>query len=185
MKRLSLLINILLFTACATRAQMLAVNTDVAMDALMAPNIGVEMTVADKSTLSLNALIAHKPWGRNAQIAAIQPEYRYYFTGRPMQRLFVGIGALGSVYDVEIKDKRYDGICAGGGLTFGYVLPITDRLNIDFHAGFGMMAYKQKEYYVGDDYERQYSLDGNERANATGFFYSPTRIGVSLTYIIK
>lgn len=173
------------FSVCAARAQMLAVNTDVAMDALMAPNIGLELTVANQSTLSLNTLISHKSWGKDAQVAAIQPEYRYYLSGRPMNKFFLGIGGIASVYDVDIKDKRYDGYCAGVGLTFGYVLPLSDRWSVDFHAGFGATAYKQKEYYNGDDYDSEFNDDGYPIANAKGFRYMPTRIGISVSYTLR
>lgn len=173
------------FSVCAAKAQMLAVNTDVAMDALMAPNVGLELTVANQSTLSLNALISHKSWGHKTQVAALQPEYRYYLSGRPMNKFFLGIGGIASVYDVEVKDKRYDGYCAGAGLTFGYVLPLSDRWSVDFHAGFGATAYKQKEYYIGDDYDNEYTKDGYPVANAKGFRYMPTRIGVSISYTLR
>lgn len=178
-------IIIMLFAMSVAKAQMLAVNTDVAMDGLMAPNLGLELTVGNQSTLSLNGLISHKPWGKTAQVAALQPEYRYYLSGRPMDRFFLGLGGIAAVYDVNIKDKRYDGYCAGGGLTFGYVLPLTERLSVDFHAGFGVTRYKQKEYYLGDDFDNEYSLDGNQRSNASGFRYMPTRIGVSLSYTLR
>lgn len=174
-----------LFSVCAAKAQMLAVNTDVAMDALMAPNIGLELTVANQSTLSLNGLYCYESWGHKTQVAALQPEYRYYLSGRPMNKFFVGIGGIASVYDVEIKDKRYDGYCAGAGLTFGYVLPLSDRVSIDFHAGFGAAAYKQKEYYIGDDYDAEFCVDGYPVANAKGFRYMPTRIGISLSYTLR
>jgi len=170
---------------CTAKAQMLSVNTDVAMDALMAPNLGLELTVSNQSTLSLNGLVSHKSWGKSAQVAALQPEYRYYLSGRPMNKFFLGIGGIAAVYDVEIKDKRYDGYCAGAGLTFGYVLPLSDRVSVDFHAGFGATKYKQKEYYKGDDYNSEYLEDGNPVANANGFRYMPTRIGVSLCYTLR
>ena len=102
-----------------------------------------------------------------------------------MYREFIGIGGIGTVYDITWKGKVYDGAALGLGLTFGYVLPITSRLNIDFHAGFGFVTYKQKEYFVGDQYDSDYVFDGEQRANATGYYLLPTRIGVSVSYVIR
>lgn len=167
------------------RAQMLAVNTDVLMDAALAPNLGLELTVGNQSTLSVNALVSHRALTKQIQVAAFQPEYRYYLGGRAMDRFFMGIGGIGAVYDVTMKGKRYDGYCAGAGLTFGYVIPLNDRLSVDFHAGFGMTTYKQKEYFLGDDYESEFYQDGNPRSNASGFRYMPTRIGISLSYTLR
>lgn len=173
--------------ACSIRAQMVSVNTDVAMDALMAPNIGFEMVIGERSTIGLNALYTSNPWWAEDPIKAtfLQPEYRYYFSGRPMAKWFVGVGVIAGVYDVTWKDKVYDGYGGGAGLTFGYVLNLGKRLNIDFHSGFGAFTYRQKEYFVGDNYDIDYTLDGAQRANASGYFLLPTRFGISVTYILK
>lgn len=165
-------------------AQRLAVNTDVAMDLLMTPSVGVEMTVGNRSTLGLNVTGNYKPWGKDMKMLALQPEYRYYFSGRPVHSLFVGIGAAAAAYNLTLKGKVYDGVSYGGGITFGYVMNITRRLGIDFHAGFAALAYSRKEYYVGDNYN-DYIVDGRNKPNSHGYDLMPSRIGVSLTYILK
>lgn len=184
MKRL-LLILIATLAIGTARAQLIAVGTDVVSDGLMLPNIGFELVTSNSSTLSLNVLGTKNPWGHDAEAFALQPEYRFFFSGRPMYHEFVGIGAIGTIYDVTIDDKVYDGYAAGVGLTFGYVFKLTQRINIDCHAGFGVIAYKRKEYFVGDHYDEDYSTGGVERPNAHGYYTLPTRIGVSLTYILK
>jgi len=115
----------------------------------------------------------------------VKPEYRYYFSGRPMYRQFVGIGGVGASYDITWKGKVYNGSALGLGITFGYVFPITHRLNIDCHAGFGAIYYKHKEYFEKDNYDLDYSVGGVQRTNAEGYTLLPTRIGVSVTYILK
>ena len=174
-----------LFSAAGLRAQMVAVNTDVLMDVLQMPAIGAEVVVGERSTLSMNAFGGYHPWGKKMKALGLQPEYRYYFSGRPMSRYFVGIGALVSSHDITWKRKVYDGNAFGGGLTFGYVLSINKRLNVDFHAGFGAIVYRQKEYYEGDFYDEDYSINGVIRTNATGYTLLPTRLGISLSYILK
>ena len=62
----------MLFAAKAS-AQMVAVNTDVAMDACMAPSLGVELTLGKKSTLNINGLYAANMLGKDIRIAAMQP----------------------------------------------------------------------------------------------------------------
>lgn len=173
----------LLFLPIAANAQMLSANTDVLWDAAMSPNIGFELTVANKSTLQVNAITSQKPYGKDLRFTAVQPEYRYYFSGRPMYKHFVGLSAFGAVYKATIQDKDYNGSAAGAGITFGYVLPLAKRLNIDFHAGMGVAKYRQKEYYL--DQEHNTNAAGYEEANANGWLLVPTRIGVSLSYILK
>ena len=166
-------------------AQQIAVGTDVATDVLMIPSIGAEMTVGNRTTLALNVTGTHNPWGHKIKMLGVQPEYRYYVSGRTMHKLFVGIGAVAAFYDATIKRKVYDGIAYGGGLTFGYVINLTKRLNIDIHSGFAAVRYNRKEYYAGDNYNSDYIINGLNKTNATGYYLMPTRMGVSITYILK
>ena len=69
-----------------------------------------------------------------------------------MHSLFVGVGGVGAIYDASIKGKVYKGIAYGGGITFGYVMNVTKRLFIDFHAGVAAVGYNRKEYFAGDNY---------------------------------
>lgn len=169
----------------SAKAQMLAVNTDVLMDGLMTPNIGFELVTGERSTFGVNVFGNHNPWGNEMRIIGVQPELRYFFSGRPMYREFVGVGAIGASYDITWKGKVYEGNALGLGLTFGYIFSVTHRLNIDCHAGFGVIVYRHKEYFENDQYDVDYVIDGRLRTNAKGYFLFPTRIGVSLSYILK
>lgn len=177
------------FTAlcvCGTaRAQMLAVGTDLAWDAVAVPNLSLEMVTGNSSTLSLSVLGTSGSWAlSDAKLVLVQPEWRHYFSGRPMHSHFVGLAALGGTYEFTHNGKVRDGYGGGLGLTFGYVWNFSKRWSLDVHAGLGCVAYSQKEYYVGDRYE-EYSVNGNVKANAHGYYLMPTRIGVSLSYIIR
>ncbi|MBP3789953.1 MAG: DUF3575 domain-containing protein [Prevotella sp.] len=183
---------IILISLSATRlcAQQLAIGTNVLMDALMMPNIGVELGLgkshfAERSVLGVHGYFMNKPWGKDVKAWGVQPELRYFFSGRAMSRWFVGIGAHVAKYDVTWSSKVYAGNAVGAGLTFGYVFNLTSRLNIDVHSGFGALFYRQKEHFEGDFYDTEYSRSGNIVANSRGYTLLPTRIGVSLTYIIK
>lgn len=173
------------FTTVALRAQMVAVNTDILMDVLQMPGVGVELVVGERTTIGLNAFGGYHPWGQTVKVLGVQPEYRYYFSGRPMNRWFVGIGGIVTSHDITWSGKVYNGNAAGLGMTFGYVLSLSKRLNLDFHAGFGAIIYRQKEYFEGDFYDIDYSINGLQRTNARGYSLLPTRIGIALTYIIK
>ena len=180
------LLALLMAAACATaRAQMVAVSTDVLMDALQTPSIGGELVVGERTSVGLGLFGSSKPWGKQVKLAGLQPEWRYYFSGRPMHRYFVGVGALGTTYDITWKGKVYDGYAVGLGVTFGYVIALTKRLNIDLHAGIGIVGYRQKEYFEADSYEQDMDYGAPAQANASGYVLLPTRVGVSVTYILK
>lgn len=168
----------------ASKAQIIAVNSDLLSDACLAPSLGVELGLNPRSTLSVNALHGNNILGKDIKLTAVQPEWRFYFSGRPMFHHFVGIGIIGASYEMTVDDRIYNGDGAGAGVTFGYVLPLGSHWNIDFHAGCGMFFYRQKEYHVSDDYSH-FIEDGREVANSHGSSMVPTRIGVSISYIIK
>ena len=184
MKRL-LTAALLALSCLAARAQMVAVSTDVLMDALMIPQVGAELVVGERTSVGLGLFGSSKPWGKQVKLAGLQPEWRYYFSGRPMHRHFVGVGALGTTYDITWKGKVYDGYAVGLGVTFGYVIALTKRLNIDLHAGIGIVGYWQKEYFEADSYEQDMDYGAPAQANASGYVLLPTRVGVSVTYILK
>lgn len=185
MKRLIILSFLMGFIVTAGKAQMLTVKTNVALDAIKAPNLGLEMTTGNHTALSLSVFYADNPLIANdSRVSAIQPEWKYYFSGRALHSHYIGIGAIGADYKIHWKNKNYDGNAVGLGLTFGYVWNISKRWNIDFHAGLGAITYKQKEYYDGDNYE-DYAIDGKELANSKGYYLLPTDFGISLAYIIR
>ena len=141
--------------------------------------------VAEEGNIAVNALITNGLLGKDFKLTAIQPEYRYWFSGRPINKWFVGAGAIGAIFDVKHKGKVYDGYGFGAGITYGYVWNVTERLSIDFHSGFGAFFYTRKEYFEQDNYDVDYTENGVQRANATGYYLLPTRIGVSVSYILK
>ena len=169
----------------SAKAQMVALNTDLAMDACMAPSLGMEIVTGNKTSFGVNFIYAWKGLGKNIEATVIQPEFRYYLSNRPVHGIFMGIGAIGGRYDIEWKNKTYRGDAVGGGLTFGYVYNITPRLSLDFHAGYGAIYYNQKENFVNSRYDQDSSEYGITKANANGYYLLPTRIGISISYVLK
>ena len=78
----------------AGKAQLLAVKTDGLKWALMSPNIGVEVVTGDKTSIDFSAYGNYKPWGKDMKMVVVQPEFRYWFNGRPMVREYIGFSLL-------------------------------------------------------------------------------------------
>ena len=168
----------------AGKAQLLAVKTDGLKWALMSPNIGVEVVTGDKTSIDFSAYGNYKPWGKDMKMVVVQPEFRYWFNGRPMVREYIGFSLLAATHDITWGRHIYQGDAIGGGLTFGYVFDIGRRWNIEVYAGFGAIAYFQKEYYVNDNYE-DYESGSGSKNNSTGYSLLPTKLGVAISYILK
>ena len=179
------LIFIMALGTCIAHAQKLSVNTDLMMLATQTYNFGAEMTIGNRSTLGLTVFGNHNPYIHdNMKVFGVQPEYRYYFGGRPLYHHFVGLGLLAADYNFVQKGKRYDGYALGAGLTFGYVFALTNNLNVDLHAGFGLVRTSYTKTYL--DGSTIY-VNGTTRPTEEGFVgmrLIPTKIGVSLSYTL-
>ena len=160
-------------------AQMVALRTDIAKDLLMTPNIGIDFVTGEKCTLGAEVAFNNNPWGMQMQMTSVTPEFRYWYNGRPFTRQYVGIVANLTSYDI-VWNNIYSGDAIGMGVSFGHVLMLTKRWNIDFTASVGVMGYRQKYYYKND-----YFADYGERINAKGYLLVPIRLGVSIVYVLR
>ena len=165
-------------------AQQVAVKTNVLMWAAMTPNLGFEIVTGEHTSVDLGAFGHYRPYGLNSKIIGLQPEFRYWFNGRPMIREFIGVGALMTIYDINWKDNVYNGDAVGLGLTAGYVFSLGKRWNLELSGSFGLMYFYQKQYHINDNYD-DYFVDEAVKTNAQGYKMFPVDLGVTFTYIIK
>lgn len=182
----SLMIGALLFCMGQPRvhAQQVAIKTNGLMWLAMMPNAACEFVAGERSTVDLSVFGAVNIYGKEAKILGVTPEYRYWFNGRPMTREYVGIAAMGTTYDITWGRKVYQGDAGGLGLTLGYVMNLSKRLNVEFTGGCGLVYFQQKQYYVNDSFD-DYIGAGGVQANANGYKILPLKLGVSVTWILK
>lgn len=165
-------------------AQQVAIKTNGLMWLAMMPNAGCEVVIGERSTVDLSLFCSVNIYGNEAKILGFQPEYRYWFNGRPMTRQYVGVGAIGATYDITWGEKIYQGDAGGLGLTLGYVMNLSKRLNVEFFGGCGFLYFQQKQYFQNDSFD-DYTGTGVAQANANGYKLLPTKLGVSVTWILK
>ena len=182
----SLMIGALLFCMGQPKvhAQQVAIKTNGLMWLAMMPNAACEFVAGERSTVDLSVFGAVNIYGKEAKILGVAPEYRYWFNGRPMTREYVGIAAMGTTYDITWGRKVYQGDAGGLGLTLGYVMNLSKRLNVEFTGGCGLVYFQQKQYYVNDSFD-DYIGAGGVQANANGYKILPLKLGVSVTWILK
>lgn len=136
-----------------TKAQSVAIKTNVLYDLTATANLGIEVGLAPKWTLdvsgNLNAWNIHqtKRWKH----WLVQPEARYWFCDR-FSRHFVGFHVLGGQYNIgglknnlsilgtnykNLTDKRYQGWGVGAGAAYGYAMILGKHWNLEFELGVG------------------------------------------------
>ncbi len=179
------LIFIMALGTCIAHAQKLSVNTDLMMLATQIYNFGAEMTIGNRSTLGLTVFGNHNPYIHdNMKVFGVQPEYRYYFGGRPLYHHYVGVGLLAADYNVIHKGVRYDGYALGAGLTFGYVFALSNKWSIDAHAGVGLVGTSHTKTHMDGQLIELNDGSGLTKDGFKSLHILPTKIGLSLSYTI-
>jgi hypothetical protein len=158
--------------------------------ATLTPNIAAEIALSRRSTIELS--YSNNPWNYKAEMPSnkkllhgiVSAEYRYWLCDR-FSGHFFGVNALYSEYNVSghdiptlfEKEFRYQGNAYGGGVTYGYSLPVAKRWNVEFTAGVGVLQMK---------YDRYSCLTCDTNAvPATKTWFGPTNLGINLVFLIK
>lgn len=187
MRKILLFFLICLCSATTMQAQFVAIKTNLLYDATTTPNLGVEFAFNKHWTLDISG--NYNPWNtlwdnKSLKHWMVQPEARYWlhesFNGH-----FFGVHGLYTDYDVKGMNilsvmksgYSYDGYGYGGGISYGYQLYLSPHWNIEFTAGVG---------YINFQYEKKkFPSEGEVSSKYRNSYFGPTKLGVSIMYIIK
>ena len=188
------IIFILLLTALfplTGRAQKVGIKTNLIHDAILNPNLGVEIGVAPKWTLDITGQM--NLWtinGHKWKHWLAQPEARYWFCER-FAGHFLGLHALGGQFNVgnlrnsvkflgtdfsKLTDRRYQGWAAGVGIGYGYAWPLSKHWSIEAEIGIGWVYTKSDSYPCATCGNK---IDKKKVHNYVG----PTKEAVSIVYV--
>lgn len=176
----------------------LAVKSNLLYDATTTPNLGLEYAISQKS--SINLVYGLNPWEfdseKDAKMAkhwSVTPEYRWWlcsvFNGH-----FFGIHAMGGEFNASnisiplpggfvagenlvkgVKDSRYQGGFAGGGITYGYQYILSRHWNLEAEIGVGYDYVWYDQYRCGDC--------GGKISHGHTNYVGITKLGVSFLYL--
>ena len=183
---------LLLLLASATgKAQNLALKTNLLYDAVLIPNIGVEVSLGKQWTASADWFYTwfssdnrHRYWQGYGGYLTVRRYFANHSTFDIPHSTFptghhLGAYVLGLTYDVEWGGRGYqaDHFGFGAGLEYGYALPISNRLLLDFSIGIGFQDGEYKEYEPqGNRYVWQ--------ATRQRHWFGPTKAEVTLKWLL-
>lgn len=163
-----------------------AVKTNLLYDAALVPNIGLEFFFRERWSVALNWMYAwwktdrrHYYW----RVYGGDVEARYWLGkdgyGYHRSGHHVGVYAQTGTFDFELGGRGYmvDDWGYGGGISYGYSLPVARNLNLDFTLGVGVFHGKCKEYLPIDG---RYVWQLTKKMNWVG----PTKAEISLVWHI-
>jgi hypothetical protein len=174
----------------SANAQRLAIKSNLLADAIISPNLGVEMLLSPRWTLDLSAHC--QPFqssnSRHRRHWLLQPELRRWLCN-PFAGHFVGVHLLGGSFDVggirypfgvfhEMRNYYHDGWLAGCGISYGYHRVLSPHWGIEASVGIGSAYMKYDRYQYGNNGEKETGAE--ER-----IYFGPTRIAISLVYMIR
>ena len=164
-----------------------AVKSNLLFDAVLVPNIGVEVTLCKQFTVALDWYYTwfksdsrHRYWQCYGGYLTFR---RYLRNWRNTQNDLTGhhLGAYVSMltYDVEWGGKGYQASKPGFGfgLEYGYSMPLNRRLRLEFNLGVGFQDGEYDEYEPIDDH---YVWQSTHKRH----WWGPTKAEVSLKWMI-
>ncbi|MDR2498843.1 MAG: DUF3575 domain-containing protein [Tannerellaceae bacterium] len=207
MNKISFSILCFALISFAVDAQKIAVKNNVVYDVAGVANLGAEYAI--NKMLSASLSVNYNGWVIKQPMVwkhlLVQPEVRYWLR-EPFNEHYFGLQGSYGTYNVERltipgfeRTSLYrDGTLMGGGVSYGYHLYITPRLNVEFAIGVGYLHLKYRKFVLGKHYQTEgvppFRVDESTvpkpgHPDYPGFisrdYIGPTQIGISIVYIIK
>lgn len=182
--KIKLLVAVMFFFAAkpSADAQRIALTSNLVDDILLTPNIGVDIVVADRQSLTFDASCAPYKLSQKFynKCMTIKAGYKYWFN-QAFYAHYIGVDAVLSSTDMRIGRAYMRDEYIGLGIGYGYSFIIGRRLNIVPSIGVGV-AYGQSY----DGYDQMIKPGVGEQAVATpGVKPIMTRLAVTLQYVLK
>lgn len=174
-----------------------AFKTNLLYDAVLVPNIGIEVNLGKRWTVGLDWLYTwfkndsrHRYWQAYGGYLGVR---KYLGSNKPADNSprsslpfptghHVGVYMSAITYDVEWGGKGYQAskFGFGGGIEYGYSKRIGKRLDLDFSIGIGYQGGEYKEYEPADDDTGHYIWLQTKKRQ----WFGPTKAEVSLKWIL-
>jgi hypothetical protein len=164
----------------------MAVKTNMLYDALIVPSIGAEFYLGKNWSIVGNWHYGwwkcdhrHNYWRTYGGDIAVRRWFGSAANRKPLTGHHLGVYAQMITYDFELGGRGYlaPRWSYAAGVEYGYSLPISRRLNIDFTLGLGYMGGTYKEYIPID---QCYVWQATKNRHWVG----PTKIEISLVWLI-
>lgn len=186
----TLILAVILHFTANGYSQNIGLKTNTLYWATATPNIGAEISVGRKLTLDLTG--GYNPWelGNNKKFKhwIAQSELRYWFC-ETFEGHFLGIhtqvgefniGRInlpGLVFGSGSENYRYQGFFVGGGISYGYQWILSPLWNLEANIGIGYNYIKYDKFEPCNC--------GEQLENKSSNYFGPTKIGLSIIYLIK
>lgn len=182
---LALLFLLLSSVSMRTYSQKIAEKSNLLYWATTTPNIAMEVSLSKRFSLDVSG--GYNPWLFSQHVSfrhwLVQPEIRYW-PCRVFEGHFWGIHGLGGRFNLQAlpffqmpHEYSYEGRFYGGGLAYGFHFPLGSKFGLELTVGAG---------YVRIEYDKYKCLECREKVAMGNYnYFGPTRLGVSVIYMLR
>lgn len=181
-------------TVCEHRSLYVDIKTNLLYDVALLPNVGAEFFIGRNWSLTADWMYgwwdrdkSHYYWRAYGGWIGLRRWFGRRAAEKPLTGHHIGLFAGAVTYDFELgKGGIMGGIPHGtlwdrcnfiSGIEYGYSLPISRRLNIDFSIAIGYIGGKYLKYSPKDGF---YMWQSTHKIN----WFGPTKAEVSLVWLL-
>lgn len=132
--------------------QIMSLRTNLLYWLMFAPNGGIEFHIGSHFSILAEGAITY--WNKKTDtgdkgiyVAGGGPEFRYWFNDdRSEPGHVIGIYGQYADFDIKLNEKGRQGTSIGGGISYGYYLPVGRRWAFEFGIGIGYLSNKTDVY---------------------------------------
>ena len=182
--KVKILVAILLVFAAKTslNAQRIALTTNIVEDIVLIPNIGVDIVMTDKQTLSLDTSFAPYKISQNLYNKSLTFRAGYkYWLNQAFYAHYLGVDVVATSYDLKYKNFTAKNEYVALGVGYGYSFILGKRLNLVPCIGLGL-SYGNS--YDGYDHMAKPG-EGVMASKTSGVKPVITRLGITIQYVLN
>lgn len=165
--------------------QVVSLRTNIPYWLMLAPNGGIEFHIGGHFSILLEGAITY--WNKKTDtgdkgiyVAGGGPEFRYWFgDDRSEAGHVVGLYGQYADFDIKLNEKGRQGTAIGGGISYGYYMPVGRRWAFEFGIGLGYLSNKIDVYKWNPVVKKNLWMEHKTKA-----WIGPTKVNATVIFRI-
>lgn len=165
--------------------QVVSLRTNIPYWLILAPNGGIEFHIGGHFSILLEGAATY--WekkndtgNKGIYVAGGGPEFRYWFgDDRSEAGHVIGIYGQYADFDIKLNETGRQGTSIGGGISYGYYMPVGRRWAFEFGIGLGYLSNKMDVYKWNSVVRKNLWVEQKTKA-----WIGPTKVNATVIFRI-
>lgn len=165
--------------------QVVSLRTNALYWMMLAPNGGIEFHIGGHFSILLEGAVAYSnkktdTGDKGIYVAGGGPQFRYWTNEDKSEPGHVfGIYGQYADFDIKLNEKGRQGTSIGGGISYGYYLPVGRRWAFEFGIGLGYLSNKMDVYKWNPVVKKNLWVEQKTKA-----WIGPTKVNATVVFRI-